>query len=620
MQKKTKGLLLVGVLITTLFYWGPTAAAKQKHNPVTTVEVVVKPRHAQALTNAVYDSVDPNSPTYHHYLSPNQVANDYGLTPKQVDQFKAYFRRYKLVPKVYSGHLVIHVRGRYTEIEKAFQARAASKAYYKKYQKSTRVSLPKRLSKLTAAIIGVKTPKKVAKADKIKTNLVKTKTKPDTDVSATTFSKRWGTQKYTSHYGVNSLYQQGLTGKGQRIGVITVEDFKPGDIKKYLIEDGGNTDVSRIHKYFVTDNQRTVEKANGHMSKDKLSAMFESALDVQQTAAVAPDAQIDAYVTASTNGATSNPALYYDALATAVSRNRDKQITTSLALGIEKYGVGNNESVTPRAMNHAFNILYLQAAIQGISIFQASGDDGPYVQGIPGFNAPIELSPYATLIGGTTLPYEKVINGRLVSVKQQRAWGDTYSLTSKELAIGDFPGSGGGFSRLNATPRYQQGFSGVNTFQAITALRWNPQIESLAKNPHPHYVSGKGNGRNYPDFSTNSDIQTGYAAYVTATNRKKQRVGGWLVGGGTSFAAPQAAAVSAIMSSGLKAPIGFWNPQIYRFAGQASSPFTVLDSRTNNNNLFFTGQTGKLYNQATGLGTVDFSQLYSRFKQPKNDN
>ncbi|MBT9671649.1 peptidase S53, partial [Secundilactobacillus kimchicus] len=70
---------------------------------------------------------------------------------------------------------------------------------------------------------------------------------------------------------------------------------------------------------------------------------------------------------------------------------------------------------------------------------------------------------------------------------------------------------------------------------------------------------------------------------------------------------------NAVMNSGLSTPIGFWNPQIYKFAQEIDSPFNVLDSDTNNDNLYYTGQPGKLYNQATGLGTVNFEKLYGKF-------
>lgn len=68
------------------------------------------------------------------------------------------------------------------------------------------------------------------------------------------------------------------------------------------------------------------------------------------------------------------------------------------------------------------------------------------------------------------------------------------------------------------------------------------------------------------------------------------------------------------MNSGLSQPVGFWNPQIYKFAQQPNSPFTVLDS-VDSTNLYYTGQPGKLYNQASGLGTINFDKLMTLFKQ-----
>ncbi|MGL2223606.1 peptidase S53 propeptide [Oenococcus oeni] len=79
--------------------------------------------------------------------------------------------------------------------------------------------------------------------------------------------------------------------------------------------------------------------------------------------------------------------------------------------------------------------------------------------------------------------------------------------------------------------------------------------------------------------------------------------------------APQLNAVSAIINSGRKSRIGFWNPQIYRFAKSKNSPFDPLDSSSDNNNLFYTGTKGTIYNQDTGLGTVDFQKLRQSFGQ-----
>ena len=67
------------------------------------------------------------------------------------------------------------------------------------------------------------------------------------------------------------------------------------------------------------------------------------------------------------------------------------------------------------------------------------------------------------------------------------------------------------------------------------------------------------------------------------------------------------------MNSGRTTSIGFWNSQIYKFAQQTDTPFNPLNDANNNNNLFYTGQPGTLYNQATGLGTINFDKLYQDF-------
>ncbi|ORN38926.1 hypothetical protein FAM23282_01963 [Lentilactobacillus parabuchneri] len=77
------------------------------------------------------------------------------------------------------------------------------------------------------------------------------------------------------------------------------------------------------------------------------------------------------------------------------------------------------------------------------------------------------------------------------------------------------------------------------------------------------------------------------------------------------------AGANAVMNSGRDTPLGFWNPQIYKFATESDSPFNVLDDADNNNNLYYTGQPGKLYNQATGLGTINFDKLFSKFQSEK---
>lgn len=265
---------------------------------------------------------------------------------------------------------------------------------------------------------------------------------------------------------------------------------------------------------------------------------MEATLDVSQAGAVADQSQLDAYIGV-TKGDTIPDVQYLNDFAQAVSDNRDKQLTTSTSFGDELTGFGQGGlSETISQFNDAINLVYEQAALQGISIFNAIGDHGPYEETNSQQNLSLPTSEYAVQVGGTTLPYQKIMNGVVVNVSKERAWGDTYSQGSlTKPAV--FAGGGGGFSRLNPTPAFQQGVSGVNTYNAFDVLKYAGQKGYLI-NPNPGAISGTHQGRNVPDVSGIADLNTGYANYVSY-KVGKQRQGIWLTLGGTSMVAPQMA-------------------------------------------------------------------------------
>ena len=77
---------------------------------------------------------------------------------------------------------------------------------------------------------------------------------------------------------------------------------------------------------------------------------------------------------------------------------------------------------------------------------------------------------------------------------------------------------------------------------------------------------------------------------------------------------PQLNGSAAVIDSSVGHRVGFWNPSIYKFATQHTSPFDPLNTpgRTHDN-LFFTGTPGTLYNPGSGLGVPDFAQLGTAF-------
>jgi subtilase family serine protease len=124
-------------------------------------------------------------------------------------------------------------------------------------------------------------------------------------------------------------------------------------------------------------------------------------------------------------------------------------------------------------------------------------------------------------------------------------------------------------------------------------------------------VQAGASGRATPDVSANADPNTGYSVYDTT------EFGGWsYYWGGTSFVAPQFAGATAVLDSYLGRRVGFWNPSIYRFAQQRNSPLTPLDaSGASNDNLYYTGTPGNVFNPGSGLGIPDFARLAADYAQ-----
>jgi kumamolisin len=117
-----------------------------------------------------------------------------------------------------------------------------------------------------------------------------------------------------------------------------------------------------------------------------------------------------------------------------------------------------------------------------------------------------------------------------------------------------------------------------------------------------------------PDIVADADPYTGYEEYFSKWPGGGGTELGW---GGTSFVAPQLNGSAAVIDSFLHHRTGFWNPAIYRFAAVRSwTPFTPLSSPSaNNDNLYYTGTAGHIYNAGSGLGVPNLDKLALDFRR-----
>jgi subtilase family serine protease len=424
---------------------------------------------------------------------------------------------------------------------------------------------------------------------------------------------------FASRYGLSSLYKS-ADGAGETVGIVTLAAVDPGAPQYFW---------QNIAKVPSTGRTLTVDNVDGGPGKPSDAAgTGETDLDIEQSGALAYGANVIDY-----QAPNSDPG-FIDAFFSAASANVPDTVSTSwgesetdLAASV----AAGQEAVTYGA---AFDEAFLELADQGQTAFAASGDSGAYDASadLGSTNLSVDTpsdSPYLTAAGGTTLPWSGKLTGSKgtaeVSVKSQRAWGWDYlwkaiatttGVSYASAATSDVVGGGGGFSVDEPEPSYQTLVSGTSDYHGVKYLT-PTDYESVVKGADfveptswsvtstPPLVSGGGSGRAVPDLSADADPETGYLLYEPSAATVLE--GGW---GGTSFIAPQLNGSTAVIDSYLGHRVGFLNPSLYSLAAGSGSPVTPLNTAsTSNDNIFYTGNPGALYNEATGLGVPNLTKL-----------
>jgi kumamolisin len=204
------------------------------------------------------------------------------------------------------------------------------------------------------------------------------------------------------------------------------------------------------------------------------------------------------------------------------------------------------------------NSILKQMALQGQTVFAASGDAGAYSDQSKLSVIDPASQPFVVAVGGTRL------------MTQGGTYDDETTWNNGSPSQG---AGGGGVSALWVQPSWQ---SGVGTSSN----------------------RGSSSMRNVPDVSLNADPMTGYSIFVG---------GRWVNVGGTSAAAPLWAGFMALvnhqrMTNGL-GPVGFLNPRLYSIGRSARYSADFNDIQDGSTNLYYPAVPG--FDDATGWGTLN---------------
>jgi subtilase family serine protease len=418
------------------------------------------------------------------------------------------------------------------------------------------------------------------------------------------------------------------TGAGRTIGIVTLADVKPQVVADFWSSlaglSGSQASVSRITPVDVDGGALTGEAVGSD----------ETALDAEQSGALAPDANIRVYQAPNTDYG------FVDAFFQAASDNVADSVSASWGSSETVVRYFTAAGAEDPNWQSSFDEAFLELAAQGQSTFLSSGDSGAYPAsrdlGSTDFTAGSpDDSPWVTSSGGTTLPGSLTLHNITFNFPTERTWAWDYlwasprpaqlGLTEEQYAEREVVGGGGGYSGYEAMPAYQRtvGAQNASTVEYLTPTAFTDPADTFGLslptdwifNAAPSVARLHGNGRATPDLAADADPETGYLVLYTFGDSKDPNAPESIEQfGGTSFVAPQLNGSTAVIDSALGRRVGFWNPAIYKFATQSDSPFSPLDTAgTSNDNLLYTGTPGAIYNVGSGLGVPDFAQLAADF-------
>lgn len=324
-----------------------------------------------------------------------------------------------------------------------------------------------------------------------------------------------------------------------------------------LVELGGGFKKTDLRAYWkklgigsVSTTAISVDGALNAPTGDPGSADGEVALDIEVAGTVAPGARLAVYFAPNTDQG------FLDAINAAIHDTVRKPSVISISWG------GPENQWTPQALN-AFNAAFHDAALLGISVCVAAGDNGSSDGADDGANH-VDFpasSPWVLACGGTKL---SASGGKIQS---EVVWNE-----------GESGGAtGGGVSSHFSKPAYQ---SAVNVPKPTRTV--NPT------------------GRGVPDVAGDADPESGYVVIVDGQEG---------VIGGTSAVAPLWAGLIAVLNKSLGKNLGWFHPQLYGTLTQ----YKALHDITSGSNGAYHAQAG--WDACTGLGSPDGQAMLSLLKQ-----
>ena len=518
-----------------------------------------------ALTTA---QQDPHSPQYRQWLTPAEFGARFGASDAQLAQVTAWLASHGFaIDEVSAGRRTILFSGTAGEISSALHTaihsyRVDGATYIANAEDP---QIPSELAGLVAGVVSLNDFRHISQVVSMRPMT----SRAQYSAGATHYIFP---ADFAAIYDLNPLFSAGTKGAGATIAIAGRSQINLSDVASFRATTGLAANPPTV----IVDGTDP-----GLVAGDQ----SESTLDVEWSGAVAPEAQIDLVVAAST--------------ATTDGIDLAAQYIVNHAIApVLSVSYASCEQEMGAAELKFYHDLWEQAASEGISVFVASGDAGAAGcqsgNSTTGTEAAVNgmcISPYATCVGGTEFnegtqaaSYWSSVNsstyGSALGYIPEEVWNESALDGGSGLWA-----SGGGASTVYAEPSWQQGQSGAD---AAGGMRAVPDV-SLAAADHDGSFLVEGGSH-------------------------------WIISG-TSVTAPEFAGLMAlVVGKNGGTGQGNANPRLYALASSANGAFHATPSG-NNTVPGVTGFTaeGASYNLGTGLGSVDGALLVNDWSASASD-
>lgn len=544
-----------------------------------------------AVEQYVASLTDPKSPNYHKWLTAAQFGRQYGPSQQDLDTVTAWLQSKRFtVNSIYPSGMTIDISGTAAQVQQAFH----TPLHYvgvngvRHIANMSDPQIPEALSPVVAGIVSLHdfTPHTMARQ------------RPKFTYSSGGFTYQAMTPAdLAAIYNFTPLFAQGITGQGQTVAVIEDTDlYSTADWDTFRSTFG-------LNQYAGTGALQTVHPTNGGVATSCFDPGIvsgddgEAVLDAEWASAAAPDATIQVASCASTRSTFGGVIALQNLLNSATPPS------------VVSVSYGECEAANGAAMNAAFNLLYQQAAAEGVSVFVAAGDEGAascdagasgatHGIGVSGwastpYNVAAGGTDFADTYNGTASTYWNSSNsanyGSALSYIPEIPWNDSCAsaLLSGFLGFTSPYGADGlcasSMARQNGLVQVAAGSGGPSG-----CATGSPDISGIVGGScqgyaKPAWQSGLGGipadgVRDIPDVSLFAG--TGVWGHYYVTCWSDRRNGGaactgdpstWVGAGGTSFSAPILAGVQALVNQKTGSAQGNPNPVYYSLAANGGA-------------------------------------------------